>query len=115
MTTALRIGEICGPRRVTRDDGAVIHELIVKHWGEESIEVDFENIPIASVSFLDQAIGILALEHDVVEIRRKLHLKNMNSFDERLVNDILISRAAQKKEPNGRRTPRKVTRRAPRK
>ena len=111
--THLRVGEICGSRKVTRDDGAVIHDLITKAWSEECIEVDFENIPIASVSFLDQAIGILALDHDLVEVRRKVRLKNMHSFDERLVNDILTSRAAERENPHRRSVRRIRGRRRP--
>jgi len=107
MSTELRIGKICGTRTVTREDGAVIHDRIAKAWADECIIVDFENIPIASVSFLDQAVGVLALTHDLVEINKKILVRNMQSFDERLLKDILTSRAAQRARPkNGARLKR---------
>jgi hypothetical protein len=98
MTLELSVKKICGRKIVTRDDGILISEYITEAWDtEEEIVIDFNNIPIASVSFLDQAIGVFALDHDLVEVREKLTWKNMTSFDERLLHDILTSRARQRR------------------
>lgn len=97
--TTIKIKQICKKNLVTREDGMVIHNLILDKWNKfDQIEIDFGNILIASVSFLDEALGKLASDLDVNEIRRKIHLKNIQDFDRNLVNTISISRLRQKKQ-----------------
>jgi hypothetical protein len=116
MPKTVSIKEICGNKITTRDDGLIINEILKNYWNHhDEIVIDFNNIPIASVSFLDQAIGVLALERELAEVRAKLHYKNISSFDLRLLEDILTSRAMQRcnktqggKRVSGAKSARKV-------
>ena len=95
-TTELRIKDICGKNTVTRSDGKKIHRFLLEHWKKtQTIEVDFGNLTIASVSFLDEAIGQLALKFNRRELISKLKLRRISLRDKRLLNDIFISRYRQ--------------------
>lgn len=96
METTLNVKDICGTRHVTRDDGARVNERIRKVWDRGPVVVDFGNLKIASVSFIDQAIGVLALDHDAAEVRDHVRCVNIDPFDEQLLDDILISRSRQR-------------------
>src|SRR3989344_9632414 len=92
----LKIKDICGTNTVTRSDGKKIHQALLDHWETaDTIEVDFGNLVIASVSFLDEAIGQLALRYKRSELISKLKLLRISSRDKRLLNDIFISRYRQ--------------------
>lgn len=96
VVTKLNIKEICGTNTVTREDGKKIHQFLLDHWDKASaIEVDFGNVVIASVSFLDEAIGQLALRYKRTELVSKLRLRRISLRDKRLLNDIFISRYRQ--------------------
>ena len=104
ISIKLNIKEICGTNTVTRADGKKIHRCLLNHWKKAStIELDFENLEIASISFLDEAIGQLALQFKREEVISKLKLRRISVWDKRLLNDIFISRYRQmmrnKKEP----------------
>lgn len=101
VITRLNIKDICGTNTVTRSDGKKIHQALLEHWGKSStIEVDFGNLVIASVSFLDEAIGQLALRFKRRELISKLKLRRISSRDKRLLNDIFISRYRQTVQKN---------------
>lgn len=96
VVTKLKIKDICGTNTVTRSDGKKIHQALLDHWEKaDTIEVDFGNLVIASVSFLDEAIGQLALRFKRSELKSKLILRRISSRDKRLLNDIFISRYRQ--------------------
>jgi hypothetical protein len=96
IITKLKIKDICGSNTVTRADGKKIHQSILEHWDKaNTIEVDFDNLVIASVSFLDEAIGQLALRYKKRELISKLRLHRISSHDKRRLNDIFISRYRQ--------------------
>lgn len=96
IVTKLKIKDICGKNTVTRADGRKIHRFLLDHWDKaQTIEVDFGNLVIASVSFLDEAIGQLALRYKRKELVSKLKLRRISSRDKRLLNDIFISRYRQ--------------------
>ena len=96
IVTRLKIKDICGTNTVTRSDGRKIHRFLLNHWDKaHEIEVDFGNLVIASVSFLDEAIGQLALRYKRKELVSKLKLRRISSRDKRLLNDIFISRYRQ--------------------
>ena len=107
MSVVLNVSEICGDKIVTRDHGSSVNDRLREVWSvHDTIVVDFDNLTIASVSFLDQAIGVLALEYEVSKINEKLSFTNMNEFDRKLLDDILVSRERQRKS-NGRKTSRR--------
>ncbi|MFC1521542.1 STAS-like domain-containing protein [Elusimicrobiota bacterium] len=98
----IQIKTICGKNTVTRDDGKKIRKLIKEAWAkDEIVELDFGNLIIASVSFMDEAVGVLALKHTKEEITIKIRLKNINPQDKVLLNDILLSRFRQKRAKSG--------------
>ncbi len=93
----INLKDKCGKQTITRKDGKVINQIIIESWGKENkIIIDFNNILIASVSFLDEAIGKLAFEYPKKELTEKLSLKDIVDYDKSLLNDILISRYHQK-------------------
>lgn len=96
IITRLNLKEMCGTNTVTRADGKKVHQFLLDHWGKaQTIEVDFGNLVIASVSFLDEAIGQLALRYKRQELVTKLKLRRISIRDKRLLNDIFISRYRQ--------------------
>ena len=93
----INIAEVCKSNTVTRDHGKVIHDLIAEKWNSaDVIKIDFNNILIASVSFLDEAFGNLAEDYTPEQISRKLKLVNIKDFDRNLANNIYRSRLSQK-------------------
>lgn len=97
QVTELNIEHISGKKTVTREDGRVVYEKIKALWEEhDRISVNFANLLVASVSFMDEAFGQLATEHSQEELRKKLEFLNMSRFDRALLNDIIISRIRQR-------------------
>ena len=93
----ININKVCGNNIVTREDGKKVHDLIIQQWNEfEKIQIDFGNVLIASVSFIDDIFGKLAFEFERQTVQSKLQIVNIQDFDRALVNDILISRFRQK-------------------
>lgn len=91
------ISEICDKKTVTRDDGGRINKIISSNWKKEKkFIIDFDNTLVASVSFMDEAFGKLALSYSKDDIKAKLKLENIGDYDRSLLNDILVSRFRQK-------------------
>jgi len=66
-------------------------------WGKsDRITINFANLLIASVSFMDEAFGHLALEFPQDELKRKLAFMDMKEYDRALLNDILLSRIRER-------------------
>ena len=67
----ITITQVCGPSVISRSNGARMREEIELRWSDaEPLEIDFERISIASISFLDEAIAILARFDRVARARR---------------------------------------------
>jgi len=93
----INIKDVCGKKTVTRDDGEKINRMLSEKWDTEStINIDFSNVLVASVSFMDEAFGKLALCYSKEDLQKKLKFKNMVQYDKALLNDILYSRFRQK-------------------
>ena len=87
----------CKKKTITRKDGEKIKFLISESWdNEKKITIDFNNILIASVSFIDEAFGKLAFDHPKEDLKRKLSFENIEDYDKALLNDILLSRYKQR-------------------
>lgn len=96
--TRLNVERISGKYPVSRDDGKVLYDKIKKLWTEsDQITIDFDNLIVASVSFMDEAFGHLGLEHPREELKSKLRFVGMNEYDRALLNDIILSRVRQRK------------------
>ena len=92
------IRKMVGKHTVSRDDGKVVYEKIKDLWKKsDHISVVFANRLIASVSFMDQAFGHLALEYPLDELKKKLRFVGMVRYDKALLNDIIISRVRQRR------------------
>lgn len=109
QVTELNIEQISGKKTVSREDGRLVYEKIKALWRDyDRISVNFANLLVASVSFMDEAFGQLAIEHSQEELRKKLEFVNMSRFDRALLNDIIISRIRQRLlKKNERRPSRK--------
>ena len=93
----LNIEQMAGKNTVSRDAGKIIYEKIKKLWkANDQVLVDFGNLVIASVSFMDEVFGHLALEYPREELRKKLKLLRINEYDRALLNDIILSRVRQR-------------------
>jgi hypothetical protein len=87
---------------VTRDDGAHLRHAIEQAWHDAGpIVLDFRGLTIASVSFFDEALGVLALEHPVEELTRRVRVENMVAADRELLNNIVSSRRRERDDQLG--------------
>jgi hypothetical protein len=92
------IRRTCGKRTITRAEGEKINRIISKNWNQENLfYIDFDSVLVASVSFMDEAFGKLALMHTKEEMQGKLKFENILDYDRALINDIVYSRFRQKK------------------
>jgi seryl-tRNA(Sec) selenium transferase len=93
----INVRRISGKKTVSREDGRIIYEKIKKLWSTSArIKINFANLLIASVSFMDEAFGQLALEYSEDELKSKLEFGNMNQYDRALLNDVISSRIRQR-------------------
>ncbi|MBD3165179.1 DUF4325 domain-containing protein, partial [bacterium] len=68
-----------------------------KFWdSEQKIIVDFEDLIVASVSFIDEAFGQLAYTYSLEDMKDKLAFININQEDRKLLNYIILSRFKEK-------------------
>lgn len=89
----INITEVCGEDRISREAGANLRNLILDKWDEfNRIVIDFDNLLVASASFLDEAVAKLAFEFNEEDIKKKIKLENIEPFDKALVNDLIIRR-----------------------
>ncbi len=87
----------CKKGTITREDGEIIRKLLQNNWDTTNkFDIDFNNLEVASVSFIDEAFGRLAFKYSKEELKRKLKFRNILPFDKSLLNDILLSRYRQK-------------------
>jgi len=92
----LRLTDVCPNSRVFRADGERLRLAIEDSWARDGVcEVDFENIRIASLSFLDEGIAVLTKRMPVDELRSRLHIVNMTDPDRRLLDEQIAARAAR--------------------
>lgn len=92
----LRVREICPESRMYRRDGERLRAAIQASWDEPGgVELDFEQEPIRSISFLDEGIAVLFVEHDAESIRQRLRVTNMVEDDRRELNRLVAKRRAE--------------------
>jgi hypothetical protein len=93
----IAIREFCDDACITRVDGARLREAIVAGWDHERVVLDFAGTRIASVSFFDEAIGLLAREHAVETLTNRLEIVHLDPSDRALLNRIVARRAQERK------------------
>jgi hypothetical protein len=107
----IQIAEYCKTSRVTRGDGAHLRRGIQEHWAdEEQLVLDFSGVRIASVSFFDESLGLLAKAHPIEELRRKVRVENIDPADRALLNHIVVAREKERRAATPQRTVRSTTR-----
>jgi hypothetical protein len=85
----LLVSDVC-PTQVSRADGALLRQAIEARWSDEEIlDVDFDGLRIASVSFFDESFGVLSREHSIDLLKRRLRPINLRESDRLLLNTIL--------------------------
>lgn len=78
--------------------------MIEDDWhGDGAIVLDFEGLQIASVSFFDEALGILAKQYSLVELTKKISVENITAADRNLLNRIVSSRADERRAESATR------------
>jgi hypothetical protein len=93
----IRIAEFCKGSHVTRGDGAHLRKAIEEHWDDaEPLSLDFSGVRIASVSFFDESLGLLAKKRPVDEIRKRVRVENIDEGDRALLNRIVLSRSKER-------------------
>jgi len=93
----INIEQVSGKKTVSREDGRAVYNKIEEVWtGCDRIRVNFSNLSISSVSFMDEAFGQLALKYSRDELKNKLEFVSMNNYDRALLNDIILSRIRQR-------------------
>jgi hypothetical protein len=94
----LRVREVCPESRLFRPDGARLRAAIESAWSEAApLEVDFEGEAIASISFLDEGIATLFVDHDAELIRRRLQIVGLTDPDRRELNKLVAKRRAERR------------------
>ena len=92
----IHVATFCQAARVTRGDGAHLRREIEKHWnGTEPVVLDFSGVRIASVSFFDESLGLIARTHGLDELKRHVRVERIDPSDRALLNRIVTSRARE--------------------
>ena len=92
------IATYCMSSRVTRGDGAHLRRAIEEHWDDdEPLVLDFSGVRIASVSFFDESLGLLAKAHPIPELQRKIKVVNIDPADRALLNQIVVAREKERR------------------
>jgi hypothetical protein len=93
----LNIAEIFNGSPVTREDGARIRHAIEEHWEDpEPVTLDFGDGRIASISFFDESLGLLAESHSLEDLRSRVRIERILESDRALLNRILNDRARKR-------------------
>jgi hypothetical protein len=83
---------------VTRADGAQLRERILSHWNDdEPLVLDFDGVRIASVSFFDESLGLLAKEYALPELTAHVRVENIDPADRKLLNSITLARSRERR------------------
>jgi hypothetical protein len=92
----LNVSAYCA-RRLTRGDGAHLRHAIENAWNDsEPLVLDFAGVTVASVSFFDEALGLLARQHALEELTKRVKVENMMPADRALLNTIVLSRSRER-------------------
>lgn len=91
------VREVC-PSRVFRADGERLRKAIEERWSDDEVlDVDFEGLRVNSVSFFDESFGVLAAEHPLEVLTRRLRPVNMTESDRELLNARVTERARERR------------------
>ena len=95
-TLNIKVKPFLDSKVTTREDGEALRDYLQSQWEQvEVITLDFRGLQIASVSFLDEAFGMLAEAYPKKEIGRKIRVVRMDANDQIMYESILKSRESQ--------------------
>jgi hypothetical protein len=84
--------ELTGEERITREGGEKLRNRILA--GPHPVTVDFQDKPIASVSFWDESIAKLVLQGwSEVDIKKNVVLKNVHPRDVEVLQKLIEARS----------------------
>ena len=93
----LKLSDICEGSYASRADGERLRQAIeAALQTAPSCEVDFEMIRVASISFLDEAVAVLALKGDEGGLAARVQPVNMTAADRKLLEDLIAKRDGQR-------------------
>lgn len=95
----LDIQKLCGEDIISRDAGKKVRDQILANWNEEKIRILAGGKIIASVSFFDEAIGLLMKKGKKTwnEVRAKLDFPDLKPEDRALLNSVIKTRLDEAK------------------
>lgn len=98
--SVIDVPAVCGEDIISRDAGRKVRELILSQWKEDHVEIWFSGRTVGSVSFFDEAIGLLFKKggKTMEEIRAKLRFPDIRPEDRTLLNLVVTTRI---QESNG--------------
>lgn len=93
----INVPSICGEDLISRESGKKIRSLLLDHWSESKIILDFEDKLIGSVSFFDEALALLLKKggKSIQEIQDKIGFKNLKKEDRDLLNFVIAARVKE--------------------
>jgi hypothetical protein len=96
----ISISDICGDDIISRDAGKKVRDYLLAHWGEDKLEIKLGVDVIGSISFFDEAFGLLIKrgEKDPQEIIRKIKFLDIGQHDRKLINHIFKTRIEEAKK-----------------
>ncbi len=102
----LDVSQLCGDDIISRDAGKKIRELILSAWDEASIELHFNGRTVGSVSFFDEAIGLLVKKggKSIGAMKNKLKFPDLKPEDRALLNYVVLTRVKEARSQKGSRT-----------
>jgi hypothetical protein len=92
----LLVRDVCPDSRVFRGDGERLRRAIENAWAQEPVDLDFGSELIASISFLDEGVAALFVDHDAEVIRERLRIVGLTDADRQLLNELVARRRAQR-------------------
>jgi len=90
----INVPEICGADTISRDAGRKVRELILSGWHHDTIALIFGGKTVGSVSFFDEAIGLLLKRggRSIEEVRKKLKFPDLTPADRTLLDYVVTTR-----------------------
>jgi hypothetical protein len=92
------VGKYCSQRETTaaQKGGDLIRKIILDSWAKEPyFNISFKDVEAITPSFLDEAIGKLALTHNMEELRNKLKFEDYDETLKDKINRSIVLRVKQ--------------------
>jgi hypothetical protein len=88
------VSSVCGEDVISRAAGLKIRELLLANWSAPELSILFSGKKIASVSFFDEAFGLLLKKggKQLPEIQAKLKFPDIVPSDLKLLNTVMRTR-----------------------